>query len=833
MGNHTRIFASGLAAAFALIFPAAGNALPGIPQDSASGISLQAVVSEGLDGPLFVANARDGSNRLFIVERPGTVKVLQPSSNQPSSFLDIRARVLETGDEQGLLGLAFHPQFASNGRFFVDYTRSPDGAIVVAEYHASGNDPNSADPTEDVLLTIDQPTPSHNGGMLAFGPDGYLYISVGDGGGANDPDNRAQNMQDLHGKVLRIDVDQQDPGKAYASPPDNPFAGSGAGRDEIYALGFRNPWRFSFDRVSGRLYLGDVGEEEVEEVDTVKAGGNYGWRVLEGNRCTGLGPAPCSEPGFIPPITEYTHDGSRCAVIGGYVYRGTAATLPYGAYVFGDLCTGEIFLLNGGVQSVIAQGPGALSSFGEDESGEIYVVGIEGTIQRIVNTDAPAMPTLYIPAAAATSLSRAEPDEYTGMAVTNMGSDVADLTLTAFDSSGSIITGEGIDNPRHLPLGAGSQVAMIDSEVFGPRLLDENRLGWIKLESSSPEIHAFFLDFNTGLTILEGADAASTAPGFAVLPEIEVEGDTQIRLTNPYSTPAAATIRLTGEDGTVRATAERSVDPSGTLLESAAELFPGAALDPQEYFQVLSAQGLVSFEFLSRAGFDPWDVSGQDASAGSSELFSPQYVVGGSYLTRFSVVNLDSGPGNLTMQLFADDGTPLGQSRTVPIAANGKVRVDDPGFFFNSAPILAQGYLQISGGSLRLAGSIVFSDPARKSFSAALPFVSSVQKDIIFSQVASNSDYFTGIAMLNPAATTATTRMDVCDSGGRVIASSRIIVLAHSRVSGLLTEYFPDLAGQDLHSGYIRVTSDTGLVTLALFGTNSLSALSAIPPSGN
>lgn len=342
-------------------------------------------VLNGLNSPVFVTNARDGSNRLFIVEQPGRIKILKPGSNAPTTFLDIVSRVL-SGGERGLLGLAFHPQFSTNRRFFVNYTRRSDGATVIAEYAASNSNPDIAATNERVLLVIAQPFSNHNGGMIEFGPDGFLYIGMGDGGSANDPGNRAQNLQELLGKILRIDVDRSAAGLAYAPPSDNPFV-AGSGRDEIYAYGLRNPWRFSFDRATGQLYVGDVGQGAREEIDIVTKGGNYGWRVREGTACTNIDSGLCNSLSSVAPIAEYTHAGGRCSVTGGYVYRGTRGSLPPGSYVYGDFCTGEIFLLNNGSSSLLFDTSLGLTSFGEDEEGEIYVVGQGGTIHRIENTN--------------------------------------------------------------------------------------------------------------------------------------------------------------------------------------------------------------------------------------------------------------------------------------------------------------------------------------------------------------------------------------------------------------------------------------------------------------
>lgn len=351
-------------------------------------IQLEPVLS-GLTSPIYVTNARDGSNRLFIVEQGGLIKVLQPGAATPTVFLDIATRVL-SGGEQGLLGLVFHPYFKNNGRFFVSYTRRPDGATVIAEYHVSASDPNLADTAETPILTIAQPFSNHNGGMIEFGLDGYLHIGMGDGGSANDPGNRAQDINDLLGKFLRIDIDHPSGSLPYSSPSDNPFFGATAGRDEIYATGFRNPWRFSFDRMTGQLYAGDVGQSAREEVDIVTLSGNYGWRVMEGSICNpSFNGGVCTPPsGSILPITEYSHTGGRCSITGGYVYRGQISTLPFGAYIFGDFCTGEIFMFNGGAQSLLLDTSLNISSFGEDETGELYVVGLGGTVHRVVNPGA-------------------------------------------------------------------------------------------------------------------------------------------------------------------------------------------------------------------------------------------------------------------------------------------------------------------------------------------------------------------------------------------------------------------------------------------------------------
>ncbi len=303
-------------------------------------LGLQTVVA-GLGAPLLVANAGDGSDRLFVVEQVGRIRVIEDGELRPEPFLDLSGRIL-AGGEQGLLGLAFHPRFASNGRFFVNYT-DLQGDTVVAEFGLLSGDPDRGDPgSERLLLSFDQPFANHNGGALAFGPDGDLYVATGDGGSAGDPMGNGQNLDTLLGKLLRIDVDERTDGLEYAIPPDNPFADRDGARPEIWAYGLRNPWRFSFDLETGDLWIGDVGQGSFEEIDHVAstdAGLNFGWSVMEGDACfeplTG-----CDESGITLPVAVYDH-GLGCSVTGGFVYRGDSMAgvgrgLPVRGLLLGD-----------------------------------------------------------------------------------------------------------------------------------------------------------------------------------------------------------------------------------------------------------------------------------------------------------------------------------------------------------------------------------------------------------------------------------------------------------------------------------------------------------------
>ena len=343
-------------------------------------------VTSNLREPTSVTGAGDGSGRLFVTERPGRVRTLRDGVVTPRPFLDLSPLVKTEGPEQGLLDLVFHPDFAHNGLFYVSYT-DQDDALVVARYRVS-SDPDAADPASALtLLRVAKPTEYHNGGELAFGPDGYLYIGVGDGGEAGDPHNNAQSTNLLLGKLLRLDVNS---GSPYAVPPDNPFVSRAHYRPEIWALGLRNPWRFTFDARTGDLYMGDVGQDDYEEVDfqprSSPGGENYGWNQVEGFHCYKPG---CDPTPYVPPVAEYPHDSACNAVIGGVVYRGTAQPALYGGYFFADACSGRLWSLTRAPDGAWTKTPlvdrtVVISSFGTDDEGEVYVVGLDGgTLYRL------------------------------------------------------------------------------------------------------------------------------------------------------------------------------------------------------------------------------------------------------------------------------------------------------------------------------------------------------------------------------------------------------------------------------------------------------------------
>jgi glucose/arabinose dehydrogenase len=356
-----------------------------VPTDlTALSLALEPLAA-GFRQPVFATHAGDGSGRIFVLEKAGRIVALAADGSNPQTFLDISDRVGSSSSEQGLLGLAFDPGFTSNGRLFVYYT-DKGGDTVIARLIANA-ERSAADPgSETVLLTAAQPASNHNGGIIAFGPDGYLYAGLGDGGAANDRFGHGQNLGSILGTVIRIDVS----GDGALAPADNPFVGQEGARPEIWAYGLRNPWRFSFDRLTGDLWIADVGQNQWEEVNVQPAGEpggqNYGWPIMEGTRC--FQADTCQQGGLVLPVAEYGH-ALGCSVTGGYVYRGAAQPALQGIYFYGDYCSGRIWglaqagsqwtnveLLSSGVQ---------ISSFGETESGEVLVVDYAGNLLRLVD----------------------------------------------------------------------------------------------------------------------------------------------------------------------------------------------------------------------------------------------------------------------------------------------------------------------------------------------------------------------------------------------------------------------------------------------------------------
>ncbi len=452
------------------------------PQLAAAVLAVEPVITNIAQPVRLVAP--DGDPRLFVVRQGGRIEVYDQGGNRLDVFLDI-SDLVGTGSERGLLGLAFAPDYDISGRFYVDYT-DVNGDTQIVRYHVSA-DPDVADPTSaEHLISVTQPYSNHNGGCLQFGPDGMLYIGLGDGGSAGDPQNRAQNVDLLLGKILRINVAMA-PG--YTNPPSNPLVGQ-PGRDEIWAYGLRNPWCFSFDRQTGDLYIADVGQGELEEIDVQPAsssgGENYGWHLMEGTSCYDP-PSDCNDGTLVLPVHEYSHGGTpfRCSISGGYVYRGDALPALAGQYFFADYCSGQIW--SGAWSAASGFGPvtdwtdqitppggfGGLASIGQDGLGELYVVDVGGdTVYRITGT------TVNIDSVPnAIALEQNIPNPFNPQ--TTIGYDVRrggdHVTLAIFDQRGrrirTLVDAER-DGGHHVTMWAGTddQGAAMPAGVYVYRL---------------------------------------------------------------------------------------------------------------------------------------------------------------------------------------------------------------------------------------------------------------------------------------------------------------------------------------------------------------------------
>ncbi len=362
----------------------------GIPPVHAQYSLENAFPNLNFTSPVDFQNPNDGSNRVFIVEQSGIIKVVENSASVSAAkvFLNITDRV-EDGGEMGLLGLAFHPDYRNNGYFYVDYTKDNPIETVISRFKVSDTNSDSGDAeTELILMKIFQPYSNHNGGQIAFGPDSMLYIALGDGGSRGDPQNRAQNRDSLLGKILRINVDSASLPLNYSIPPDNPFVNNTEGfREEIFAYGLRNPWRFSFDFSTGKIWCGDVGQGDWEEINIIESGKNYGWRCYEGNHQYNL--SECNDTNYVFPVWEYPHTEGR-SITGGYVYRGTSIPNLFGKYIYADFETRKIWALtydgiNPAQNEFILTAPGGISSFGADKDNELYLCSFDGKIYKLKN----------------------------------------------------------------------------------------------------------------------------------------------------------------------------------------------------------------------------------------------------------------------------------------------------------------------------------------------------------------------------------------------------------------------------------------------------------------
>jgi hypothetical protein len=449
-----------------------------------------------------------------------------------------------------------------------------------------------------------------------------------------------------------------------------------------------------------------------------------------------------------------------------------------------------------------------------------------GTISNPATfTIAPHALSLFFPSL---SLAR-DADEVTGIALVNLGGRTANLTLTAFDRTGAQISGNGITNPATLTLPAWQQLSMVDSEVFGSGLPGSRISGWIRLEGDVARVAGFFLNFDGKLTRLDGADVSGARLASFVLPE--ASGGTAIRVANPNEDPAAIVFQLMRADGTVRANASRMIQAHGILIGTVTDVFPGTPVDPGDYIRAESSSGVVPYESFGPSSGDSAGLNGQDAGTSYWTLYAPQYVTGGrDWQSMLAVVNLDADPGTVRFRFVADNGTQIGATRTLPIAGRGKISITAQDFFLEAGPVMVQGSVEIVGSGIRLAGSVAFGSRIPGGFFTALPLAPARNLRLTFSQIASDMNFYTGLAIMNPDSAPLRASIKVYDKSGNEIAGKVEDLPAFGRVSKLLTDYFPELAGRQISGGYVIVEAIKNLAAFAVFGAKNLSALSAVPP---
>ncbi len=421
--------------------------------------------------------------------------------------------------------------------------------------------------------------------------------------------------------------------------------------------------------------------------------------------------------------------------------------------------------------------------------------------------------------------------DYTGIALVNLDSSPADLVFTAVDTGGNPIAGQGISNPVTRTLDPGRQLPIIDTQLFGDGIAESPSAGWIRIESTTRMLRGFFMVFDSRLTVLDGASVSTDATTSVLFPAIEPARTTKLGVVNANSAATAVTLDLVRTDGRVRSSVPRTISANGAIVtELSSALFSGVAPLATDYVRISAGSGIQAFELARGGAGDNEMLNALDGSAGASKLYSPQYVMGGIWQSTLSLVNLDPSPGSVTVRLIGDDAVQIGASMTFSISGQGKINIDNPASFqiFDLAKV-TQGYLEIEGNGIRLAGTIVFGDRQGRTLACSLPLVSRLQSSLLVGHVASNDQYYTGIAILNPGSEDAFAKMELHAADGSLVASATEAIPARQRRSRVLTQYFPSVAGQDRTSGYVRITVDKPVAAFSLFGTTNQSVLSAIP----
>jgi hypothetical protein len=461
-----------------------------------------------------------------------------------------------------------------------------------------------------------------------------------------------------------------------------------------------------------------------------------------------------------------------------------------------------------------------------DAAGTLAVSPIYGFQTKPSKHSKLVYPRLVASRAHKTGLSTSE---FTGIAVVNLGAEEALLTFTAFDISGYEISGPNITNPVERTLPPNGQIPIIDTELFGSGLADQNSIGWMRVDSSSDAVTGFTLIFDAGLSMLDGAPVSDEPMTQFVFTEIDDRGFTDIHVANANNAPANIRFDLMQSNGMVRTTVRRTVNPLGAVAESIYSLFPGVAPESNDYLRIISDLAVVPFQLMGKMSQYIEALNGIDLYGGATTLYSPQFVMGGAYRSTLSIANLEDREGTLTLRMVGDNGAQIGATQMLRITGSGKVYISDPSFFGLQSGEMVQGYIEILSNGPRLAGNVIFGDPEMTTFATALPLVSQLESSLVFGQVASDQTYFTGLALLNPNYEDAVATVDIYKADGTLDDSITITIPARQRVSKLLTQFFPALLGQNRSSGHIRVTVDQGIAGFSVFGTHDLNCLSAVP----
>lgn len=785
-------------------------------------LALDSIVT-GLSLPVFVTHAGDGSNRLFILEQAGRIRIFQNGSLISTPFLDIQSRVT-SGGERGLLGIAFHPDYRNTRRFFLNYTHNrPTLKTIIAEYQTFASNANVAQTTERVLLEINQPFDNHNGGQLKFGPDGYLYIGMGDGGSGGDPQNNAQNLDALLGKMLRIDVDGSVP---YGIPPSNPFVNR-SGADEAWAFGLRNPWRLSFDRLTGRLFAADVGQTTREEVDIIQRAGNYGWRRFEASLChtpsSGC-ESPAPEFPFQFPIAEYGR-GEGVSVTGGYVYRGRLFPELNGTYFFGDYGSGRIWGLmetsrGTWTRTELLRSGMSISSFGEDEAGEIYVVNHTGSIHRlrVANPQPASSRSMLIP-------SSTRSDRFTSSLILINGGSIAEqVTLTHHSVDGAV------RGTMNLNLASGGTFQTDD--LLGALGLPLGTFGPITVDSASglPLTAVSEVRSTNGTAGFFGGRSRVEASVERVIPDAIDSGNkgtagtfrTNLGVNNLSMAVANVRVTLVDAAGAVRGNHDLTVNPFGmTQVDGIVRRILGDTSPTAGYLRLSSDQPVHAWASKIDNGTDDPSFEtaiGQSAAESGPRLLIPSVVRNARFVSSLVLINRDSTQTvTYTITARSTEGSQLA-TVTGQLAAGATYRTAD---VLTDLSIAGDPFgpltIETSQPVALAAASEVRSASGTAGFFPAVSFSSAALQKLV-AEVVDTGDrgtagtFRTNLGLNNLGPDEANVRLELVGSEGSVLGVASVLVPSNGlkQIDNVARVILAQGAATGVR-GYVRVLSSQPL----------------------